>query len=764
MQDLSMSLNGKWDLTFYPEAEESKKQTISASVPGNVEMDLVAAGLEEDPYFGLNTLKYRKYEFYAWHFEREFEVPDNYAGKSVILRLDGLDTYGSILINSHPAGECDNMMIPHEFDVTGLIKPGAKNTIAIHISSTMNRARNTEIPAGIRIWESMGDEFLAIRKPPHSFGWDISCRLLSAGIWRDIGLYARENTYIDQVYYATWELSENEAQLSVRYRFKTDDPYLEGFSVRVEGVCGDSRFSAEEPCLFVSGKITPKIKNPKRWWPVGYGEPNLYDITFTLLHHGKPVDRRQERIGLRKIVLERSYGGLEYGEFRFWVNDVPIMVTGTNWVHVDCLHSRDIERLPEAHRLLRDIGCNMVRMWGGNVYEHDMFYDLCDRHGILVWQDFSMACGLYNQYDDFCRVIEKEAAAVITRLRNHASIAIWAGDNEIDACYAQMGHTLPHSHYNRLSREILPRAVAMHDPFRDYIPSSPVIEGDYKDGDLNMPEQHNWGPRDYFKGDFYKHCKAHFISETGYHGSPSASSLRKFLPEEEVWPYSEESRSWILHNSDYLSAPRRGYDRNVLMRNQVKTLFGIIPDKIEQFALASQISQAEAKKFLIENTRIQKWRRSGILWWNLLDGWPQISDAVVDYYFQKKLAYHYIKRVQLPVLIAMGEPDAWQHRVVLCNDSLNAVDVSYRITDFASNEIVQSGTVMSKANENFDLPPITCIPGEQKLYLIEWEIEGVKYGNHYAAGYVPMDFDRYKEWLKAIASLPGGFSPEECYL
>ncbi|MDR2572696.1 MAG: hypothetical protein LBD23_20710 [Oscillospiraceae bacterium] len=764
MNDLFLSLNGSWSLTFYPESDESDTRTIPATVPGNVELDLIAAGIEEDPFFALNALNYRKYEFYAWRFERDFDLPDDFSGKDVILRLDGLDTFGEIFINGVSVGDCDNMLIPHEFDVSAYVKPGAPNSIAIHIASPVNRARDMDFPAGIRIWETMGDEFLAIRKPAHSFGWDIACRLLSAGIWRDIGLYARENTYIDQVYYSTLSLREGVADLGVRYRFKTDDPYLDGFSIRVEGVCGDSHFSVEAPCTFVTGKTVVTINDPKLWWPAGHGLPNLYDVTFTVLHNGKAVAERKERIGLRKVVLERSYGGPDYGQFRFVVNDVPIMVRGTNWVPLDCLHSRDLARLPEAHALLRDIGCNMVRMWGGNVYESDEFYELCDKHGIMVWQDFSLACGLYSQYDDFCKVIEKEAAAIIKRLRNHTSIALWAGDNEIDMAYAIIGHTLPHAFYNRISREILPRAVSMNDPFREYIPSSPVIEGDCSRIDYDMPEQHNWGPRDYYKGDFHRLCKAYFISETGYHGSPSVSSLKKFIPENEVWPYSEESLSWIMHNTDYLPAPRRGYDRNVLMRKQVNTMFGFIPDEIEEFTLASQVCQAEAVKFLIENTLIQKWRRTGILWWNLIDGWPQTSDSVVDYYFQKKLAYYYIKRIQAPITIIIGEPEGWQHRVVLCNNSLDAPTVSYKITDFDSDDVVLKGTAMPPPNENIDLPSIPNIPGEKKLYIIEWEIDGVKAANHYAGGYVPMDFEQYKKWLKAIAALPECFEPEACYL
>jgi len=754
-----ISLNGVWSLTFYPEHAPGEKTVISASVPGNVELDLAAAGIEDEQiYYGLNTLKFRKYEFYAWRFEREFELPECFTGKDIILRFDGIDTYGTVFVNGAKAGCADNMLIPHEYDVTGLVRPGV-NTVAVHISSAVNKARGDYYPAGLSTWEDLTDEYITVRKPAHSFGWDISARLLSAGLWRGVSLYAREKTYIKEAYYFTNEADNGSASLTLRYRFETDDPYLEGFSVKVTGVCGGSVFEASSPAIFVSNKLFITIDKPKLWWPAGYGEPHLYKTVFTLLHHGEVVDTREEFIGIRTVKVDRRYGGPDYGEFKFIVNNTPIMVRGTNWVHLDCLHSRDAVRLPEAHALLRDINCNMVRMWGGNVYESDEFYDLCDKYGILVWQDFSLACALYSQYGSFADVMDAEAASVIIRLRNHPCIALWAGDNEIDAAYASMGHAFPHGRHNRLSRDTLPGAVMTHDPAREYLRSSPMIEGDYPD-DTQMPEQHNYGPRDFYKGDFNRLCKAHFVSEMSYHGCNAVSSLRQFIPEDELWPYSEKSMSWKLHSSEYITGHKRGYDRNVLMFNQVRVLFGGIPEDLPDFVLASQISQAEALKFFIENIRIQKWRRSGLLWWNLLDGWPQTSDAVVDYYFRKKLAYYYIKRAQQPVHMILGESEGWRHKVCLCNDTLHDREVAYSITDYGKRCVVLEGSVFAPGNENVFLPDIPSIPGERKLYLLHWETEGEKYASHYVSGFPPFDLGQYKEWLKAIQEICDPFEPE----
>ena len=772
MNNNTLSLNGSWRLYFAPEHSAGLAQTpmelsnwpappIEALVPGNVELDLMRAGLEADPFYGENLYAYRKYEFYTWWFVRDFEIPADYANKALSLCFDGLDTFTTIWLNGTVIGHTDNMLIPHKLDITPYAKPGATNTIAVHIHAAMNRARAQYFPAGIRIWEHTGDEMLYIRKAPHSFGWDISARLLSAGLWRDVTVQAAEKTHIREVYYATQALTDRSATLAVRWRIFTDSPMFENLQVRVSGVSGTSRFEQTSAATFVSGKLTIEISNPTLWWPRGYGEPHLYDVTFELLENGNTVDLRQEKIGLRKIDLIRSYGD-DCGEFLFKCNHVPILVKGANWVHLDCLHSRDIHRLEKIHAGLCDLQCNMVRCWGGNVYESDAFFDLCDREGIMVWQDFAMGCAAYSQLPEFREAIKKEATATIIRLRNHASLALWAGDNEVDQNLVNMGHTLPHAKYNAVTREELPLAIQMHDPMRDYIPSSPYLpEGELNE--YNVPEQHNWGARDYFKGDFYKNSTAHFISETGYHGCPSVTSLRKYLPEEQLWPIRNDT-AWRTHNADYKLGDVRNYDRTQLMTNQIRTLFGDVPPTLEEYVLASQISSAEAHKFFVETTRIKKWRRTGILWWNLADGWPQPSEATIDYFYNKKLAYYYLRRIQQPTCLIMGEPHQWQYPLFLCNDGNRDFEVCYSVTDADTGMRIQQGSLHSKANQNAELPPIPCTPGEQKLYLLAWEVDGVRYGNHYASGFVPMSFPRYRDWLGKIQALDQPFDATGCYM
>lgn len=750
----TISLNGAWTLRFCPEdgrqpcspqmLASSTIPTIEAVVPGNVELDLMRAGLEPDPFYGDHIYRFRKYEFYTWWYEREFEVPDGFAVQNAVLRFDGLDTYASVFLNGAQIGSAENGLVEHAFLCAQHLRAGV-NRLQVHISSAVNRARRADYPVALRVSESVGDELLTVRKAPHCFGWDIAPRLLSAGLWRDVTLQSLPQTRLCEVYLATRSANATSATLELRYRFETEDCFLEDFTVCVSGACKDSSFRQESRALFVAGKLTFTVPQPQLWWPRGYGNANLYHVTVELRQRGVVLDRITLEIGIRTAYIERTYPREDAGSFLVRVNDIPIMIKGTNWVPLDCLHSRDAERLETAHALLCDVGCNMVRCWGGNVYESDRFYELCDREGVLVWQDFAMACGIYDQGEDFAAQIAEEARKVAIRLRNHASLLTWAGDNEVDQFYSNTGYLLPHARYNRITREVLPRVLAMHDPYREYIPSSPYLpEGNTEE--YTVPEQHNWGPRDYFKGDFYKNTTAHFISEIGYHGCPSLDSLRAFLPEEQVLDFGGAS-AMRTHNTDYALADPRGYDRNELMRDQVKTMFGIVPESPEDFVLASQISQAEAKKYFIESTRLKKWRRSGIVWWNLLDGWPQISDAVVDYYFRKKLAYSYIKRVQQPICIMMDEANAWQHRLVLCNDSLEETQVAYVVTCAESEAVLAQGECISKANENIELPPIPCIPGEKKLNLIHWTYGKKQGSNHYVSGFVPYDFAQYKLWL-----------------
>ena len=763
MNELRLSLNGEWQLYY---ALEDKKmqdsldylrengEMIPARVPGNVELDLYRAGKEGEPFYGENIYDFRKYEFYRWQFERDFDAPKEKGDSRWKLVFEGLNCFAEIFVNDEWVGESRNAMIAHAFDVTDFLHYGETNHLTVRIRSAINEARKMDMPVYVETHE-VGTELMFLRMPSSSFGWDIMGRFVSAGMWREVRLEEEKPTRIKDAYYATGMVRKNgEVPVHLTYAWETDDPMLLGYTLRLKGKCGDSEFEKVYTPGFTYGAVAFDVPGAKLWWPKGYGEQNLYTMTLTLEKDGQILDTRVDRIGMRHLDIDMVMEKGDAGEFKISCNGCPILCKGSNWVPLDALHSRDAERLQQAHDLLNDAGCNIIRCWGGNVYEDHAFFDLCDERGMLVWQDFGMACATYSALPDFADQIETEATAVVKKLRNHPSILLWAGDNEVDEGSVCRGYASEENRYNALTREVLPRVVRMHDPYRYYLPSSPYMpEGFYL---YEGPEQHNWGARAYFKDDFYKHTTAHFISECGYHGCPSVKSLKKYIPEKDLGHWLN-SDVWDTHNTDYIRIKRREYNRIGLMQDQVDILFGGVPDDLETFARLSQISQAEAKKFFIERTRIKKWRRTGIIWWNMLDGWPQISDAVVDYYFAKKLAYYYIKRVQQPIAILMDELVNWGHEVFLCNDSREEKKIAYKITDGDTGEILLQGECVSPANENVKIGHIREMAGRQKLYLITWEMDGKEYGNHYISGYPSYDAKQMLAWVDKIAALPEAF-------
>lgn len=765
---MQMTLSGNWTLYYHPEdgvmpatpaaLKLADWPSVEAQVPGNVELDLVRAGIEKDPFYDENIYLYRKYEFYQWWFERTFVAPADMRGQKCVLRFGGVDTYADVFLNNTLIGSCEDMFIEYEFDVTDALNYGGENTLCVRIRSAINEARKKDCPVMIG-GNDGSNEYAFIRKAPSSFGWDIMPRLLSAGLWRDVTLETLNEHRFTQVYIATRDISPNgTANLSLAFRFDTDDLYLDGFSIRVHGEYGDSVFEKEMKALFTACSMGIDVPHAKLWWPRHYGEQALYNVTVQLLHNGEVADEYKTRIGIRQLNVDAKWAPNDEGEFRIICNGTPILAKGSNWVPMDAMHSRDASRVKAALDLFYDAGCNIVRCWGGNVYEDHPFFDLCDEYGIMVWQDFSLACSTYAPTPEFVELLEREATQVVRKLRNHASILLWAGDNEVDEGYVWKGFLPGSNRYNALTREVLPRVIRMNDPFRLFLPSSPYIP----DGIARyaVPEQHNWGARAYFKDDFYKHSTAHFISECGYHGCPAPSSLEKYIPADQLNDRLG-STAWKTHNTDYLLSGERGYNRIQLMTDQVEIFFGEVPEDLTQFAHLSQIVQAEAKKFFIERTRLKKWRRTGIIWWNMIDGWPQISDAVVDYYYTKKLAYNYIKRVQRPICLMMDELEGWNHNVVLGNDSNLTKNVSWRVEDGDTGAVLLEGECVSKANENMTVGSLRVLDGTQKLYILRWTIDGVEYANHYLAGHPRFDKDKVLHYVDIIQSLPDPFGWED---
>jgi beta-mannosidase len=749
------ALFSPWTLSF--KHPSGRHRRISSVVPGNIGADLMREKILPDLYFGANALLSQEWERTDFTYSTSFESPSFQKGERVELVFDGVDTVATVVLNGKKAGQLNNMFVPHVIDVTDALVKKGTNALSIKIHNIIDAAARNAREWGTSAFE-MGHyqdkTGIFVRKAQHMFGWDIAPRILFGGIWRKVSLRIRKRNEIipEDFHFGVRSIDpvRHRAEISLEWGC-TLEPSIDTrrYTIDIQGVCGESTFRFHTRLRSPYGNAYIGVRNPLLWWPAGYGEQPLYNVTVTLLLDDKPVDEYKTRTGIRTIHLDFNHDPADVSKNRctFIVNGTPVAVRGSNWVPVDALHSCDAERVPDIFRLFKESHCNILRCWGGSVYEEDTLFDLCDEYGIMVWQDFAFACAIYPQNKEFQDLVAEEAKIIIKKLRNHPSLALWSGDNEIDLfVYYLYGMPTILPSDNLISRRVLKEAVAQYDMYRSYLPSSPYFPDDVylarqPDG---MPEQHIWGPRGYFKDDFYAKNTAIIASEIGYHGMPAKKSIQKFLSKDKVWG-SYNNDEWIVHAADFTGSGEAGPmgRRNYLMQSQVKHLFGesVRMNDMDEFILASQITQAEAFKFFIELFRGDKPQRSGILWWNMIDCWPQFSDAVVDYYFERKLAYDYISRVQEPVCVLIVER-ADRLEIIAVNDTLKDVSGEWRIIDVVTSVPVVSGDYAIASNGKAVLGDLGK-NSAQTFFRIEWKCAGKNCYNHYVCGGAPWDFSAY---------------------
>ena len=748
---LIQTLHECWNLTLVPnetlisdsfdphsidEILSSPYETVSATVPGNFELDLFRAGMIEDPFYSTNILRLQEFENRHLFYTLRFNTTQSISG-TPYLRFDGIDTIAYIYLNGSLIGYTENMFLSYQFPCSNLKE--TNNELIVHILPTCIQARNHRLtPAAFA--QHYNYASLPIRKAAYMFGWDIMPRAVSGGIWKSVYLIEEYHERLEDIYLYVNSLDATNqiARLNLFYQIRTDRDDIRPLKITVDGACKDSAFHAEQALWHTAGNCRFTVENAMLWYPKNAGEPNLYRVTVRLWRGNQAIDERTFDFGIRTVELIRTstIDNNGNGDFHFRVNGKKIFIMGTNWVPLDPYPSQNSKRLPQALALLDDIGVNMVRLWGGNVYEEEAFFEFCDRHGILVWHDFAMGCAVYPQDEMMQLKIEEEATAVVRRTRQHACVALWAGDNEVDLAYSWNGlRRDPNT--NVLTRNVLPAVIRAEDPVRPYLPSSPYLDQFAYHSGEKTSEDHLWGPRDYFKSNFYKNASCALASETGYHGCPSPASLKKIIRPEQLYPITDENGrvkdDWMVKASAMELREGAPYTYRIpLMTSQVQTMFGHVPETLEQYAKLSQISQAEADKYFIERFRIGKWKRTGIIWWNLLDGCPQISDAVVDYYFTKKLAYSYIKRSQAPICMMMDEAEYGTRRLVAVNDTPTDIELHYTVRDAYDPCFVCAGDVVIPADSAITATTIPSPEGEDRFYLIEWRDSYGLHGlNHY---------------------------------
>ena len=698
---------------------------LDVLVPGDVHSALLAAGRIGDPFFDRNEEKCAWIEDREWWYRLDFEGPAQPLGPDERLRLvfHGLDTFATVWLNGEEIGRHANMFREAVFDVGDRVRFGEENTMALLFDRPLDHT-GEEHPDQ---W-GRNPERVFMRKAQFGFGWDWGPRLPTVGIWRRIELRRERRATISGAHFYTLDIDTagERAAVAVRVeaeRFAADGP-LEA-TVTLTAPNGDP---VAECSLVLDGEgfdITDTayltVKNPRLWWTHDLGEPVLYDLKVDLRHEGEVLDAWESRVGIRTLKLDQSPDPGEPGTrfFRFVLNGLPIFARGADWIPADSFVGAIP---PERYEILisaaREANMNMLRVWGGGIYEHDVFYKLCDSMGLLVWQDFMFACAVYpEEPPSFVAEVEAEASYQVRRLRSHPSLALWCGNNENQwihdrTFWDREDTTVPGALYYH---DVLPRVVAEVDGRTPYWPGSPFGGDDHND--RRQGNVHNW---EVWHGNFprvfgeeshqdptpenvsylrYAEDMGRFISEFGMHAAPVRETLRRAIPEDQLYYHSP---SMDHHNKDH---PKNKGDSLML------SVTGL-PEDLDEYVDFSMISQAEGLKFALEHFRRRKPHCSGTLFWQLNDCWPVLSWSVLDYHGFGKAGYFYASRAYSPLLASFKALPDGSIELWLTNDTLSRIedDITVRLRTFEGEKIWE---------ENLQVH----VPTNSSLPVARWEAD-----------------------------------------
>jgi beta-mannosidase len=665
-------------------------------VPGDVHTTLVETGRLAPPFYNMNVESCRWVEDQEWWYRTTLEAPwdDDEAHARYRLTFDGLDTLATVYLNGAEIGRHRNMFVAAAFDVTEHLRQGERNTLAVRFNPVRAAVGQRRIEGQ---W-GRNPERVWLRKAQYHFGWDWAPRLVSAGIWQGVTLRRHLGARVGGVFFRTTSIDPQAAEATVAVEVErwADVPDLKA---RMALSRGGQRLAGQ--ALVRSGRAEAAftIPDPALWWTHDLGEPALYELEVALQAGTRTLDIHLERVGIRTIQVDQSPDPDEPGSrfFTFVLNGVRLFAKGANWIPADSLVAQVGEaRYRDLLELAVQANMNMLRVWGGGIYEQDVFYHLCDELGILIWQDFMFACALYPDGASYMAEVEQEAEAVVRRLRNRPSLALWCGNNENDWIddmhnWRRPGRDFPG---RSITHELLPPIVDRLDGTRLYWPSSPYGGNDHNSAEEG--DRHNWQvwhgavlPRRFGEeverdvspaGISYRHYAedpARFVSEFGMHAAPVLETLRRSVP---ATALRLDSPELLYHNKD---EPKDKGDLLMLAHTG-------LPGSLHEYLDFSMICQAEGLKFGIEHYRRRKFHCSGTLFWQLNDCWPGLSWSVLDYYRFPKAGYYYAKRAYAPILASFKEErdgvSLW-----ITNDTRDGFSdtVTVRLGDFSGRTLYE---------------------------------------------------------------------------
>lgn len=638
-------LSGVWRVW---EGDRRGGEIYRATVPGCIHLDLLAEGVIPDPFVGENERLVEWVAERAWVYQKVFQLGETgwKAGDPVRLCAEGLDTLAAVSLNGVELGRVDNMFRRWEFDLSGLLREG-ENVLEIHFYSSLPYIEQKQEQrycrqAGILDERVEGSSW--IRKEQCNFGWDWGPKLITCGIWKPLYLERPGKGRIRSAHLCQEWINRSEVVLHPQ--LEVDAP--EGARVEWSLVHPDGKREMLRWTHPLAESASRTLRDPLLWWPRGMGNQPLYQLRCRLFSaDGAVLDECVQRFGMRRLELIQEAD--EWGHsFYFRANGVDFFAKGANWIPADCFDARvSDEDLRDLLESAVAVHMNMIRVWGGGVYERDYFYDLCDELGLCVWQDFMFACAAYPVDDPkFVENVEAEAREVILRLRKHASLLCWCGNNEIEQMPGLIGEepgAMKPDDYRELFVHRLGGLVAQLDPERAYFPSSShtPFEQDREDAAERSGDVHVWSvchggkPIGQYRERFPRFC-----SEFGFQSFPEPATLATFARRED----------WRI-DSPVMRFHQRSGTGNETIARYLDAEFKV-PARFENLSWASQLLQARAIAIAVEHWRRQGKRCMGALYWQFNDTWPGPSWSSIDYNHRWKALHYLAKRFFAPVLLS----------------------------------------------------------------------------------------------------------------
>ena len=650
------NINSNWEFKHTDSTQWQK-----ASIPGCIHTDLYANKLIPDPFYGDNEKQLQWIEEQGWIYETSFNVEtNNLESKSASLIFEGLDTYATIILNNDTIGHSENMFVKYEFNVKPILKEHNNLRVIFQppLSSIDKISKNLRYPGG---------EQVHIRKAPFMFGWDWGPRYATMGIWKDVYLEFYDIIKIENIYVKQKFEEDNSVSLDFEIELnnlKNGKYYIE-IADNENKIYKKIKVKLQAADTIINTKL--KITNPKLWWPNGMGKAFLYNFGINILKGKDILDSKTVRTGIRTIELINKNDD-RGSSFSFKINNRDIFIKGANYIPQDIFLNQVSDK--DYTRIIldaRNSNMNMLRVWGGGIYEKDIFYNLCDEYGILVWQDFMFAGSMYPGDMNFKANISVEAIQQVIRLRNHPSIALWCGNNEISEGWhnwgwqKQMGYSKDDSlelsqAYSDIFQSMLPSIVKEYSSTA-YWESSPQY-GRGNPLSLSNGDFHYWGVwHDAEPFENFNTKVGRFMSEYGFQSYPDIKTIATFA----------DSSMWST-DSETMKAHQKHSRGNKLIKQYMKALYDTIPENFEDFVYLSQLTQAYGIETAIKAHRRNKPYCMGTLYWQLNDCWPAISWSGIDYLGRWKAMQYKIKESYRPIIIS----------TIKNNDSLDI----YIISDF----------------------------------------------------------------------------------